>query len=322
MKKPRFSLLRSGLLQKDNIITSNTECRYLKANIYVQMSSERPQDPSSALEQATLDVSNLKSEFRFLLEEIRASDLEFYDVKKKYLIKDSQIHKFIKQNGSLVENPREGELYERIREDLDQSYQLQMEKCTIANTLLYMVTKHLKRVKANIEALEEDGLLAQLDDDGLDLANELSRESSVLSSGTSLERRKRAVTTGSSSASSSLRKKIKKERGRSIQREPISGDLISEDNTSANGAHFADDLQDFNDELFSINQQEEDDKQLYCFCQSVSYGEMVACDGPNCKYEWFHYGCVNLEEPPKGQWYCPECRQEMANQKLKKKKRI
>ncbi|GMF05886.1 unnamed protein product [Ambrosiozyma monospora] len=50
-----------------------------------------------------------------------------------------------------------------------------------------------------------------------------------------------------------------------------------------------------------------EDDELYCFCQQVSYGDMIACDNSNCKYEWFHYGCVGLTEPPKGIWYCPDC---------------
>ncbi|KAF7150804.1 hypothetical protein RHSIM_Rhsim02G0050900 [Rhododendron simsii] len=45
----------------------------------------------------------------------------------------------------------------------------------------------------------------------------------------------------------------------------------------------------------------------YCFCNQVSYGEMVACDNPDCKIEWFHYGCVGLNQQPKGKWYCSEC---------------
>ncbi|KAK4761155.1 hypothetical protein SAY87_006048 [Trapa incisa] len=46
----------------------------------------------------------------------------------------------------------------------------------------------------------------------------------------------------------------------------------------------------------------------YCFCNQVSFGEMVACDNPNCKIEWFHFGCVGLKERPKGRkWYCPDC---------------
>ncbi|XP_038991719.1 PHD finger protein ING1-like isoform X2 [Hibiscus syriacus] len=45
----------------------------------------------------------------------------------------------------------------------------------------------------------------------------------------------------------------------------------------------------------------------YCLCNQVSYGEMVACDNPDCKIEWFHFGCVGLKERPKGKWYCPDC---------------
>ncbi|KAK6929654.1 Inhibitor of growth protein, N-terminal histone-binding [Dillenia turbinata] len=45
----------------------------------------------------------------------------------------------------------------------------------------------------------------------------------------------------------------------------------------------------------------------YCFCNQVSFGEMVACDNPECKIEWFHYGCVGLKEQPKGKWYCSVC---------------
>ncbi|KAF5466200.1 hypothetical protein F2P56_016149 [Juglans regia] len=45
----------------------------------------------------------------------------------------------------------------------------------------------------------------------------------------------------------------------------------------------------------------------YCLCNQVSYGEMVACDNPDCKIEWFHFGCVGLKEQPKGKWYCSDC---------------
>jgi hypothetical protein len=45
----------------------------------------------------------------------------------------------------------------------------------------------------------------------------------------------------------------------------------------------------------------------FCICEQVSWGEMVACDGVQCRREWFHYPCVGLTEPPKGPWHCPEC---------------
>ncbi|KAI0921156.1 hypothetical protein AcW1_010297 [Taiwanofungus camphoratus] len=55
-----------------------------------------------------------------------------------------------------------------------------------------------------------------------------------------------------------------------------------------------------------------EDKELYCFCQKLSYGEMIACDNPNCRYQWFHLPCVNLKPPLPENWYCEEC---MANMK-------
>lgn len=50
-----------------------------------------------------------------------------------------------------------------------------------------------------------------------------------------------------------------------------------------------------------------DEEPVYCYCQQVSYGEMVGCDGPDCKREWFHLPCIGLSSPPKGQWFCEDC---------------
>ncbi len=57
-----------------------------------------------------------------------------------------------------------------------------------------------------------------------------------------------------------------------------------------------------------VEEEQEDDRK-YCFCQRVSFGEMVGCENEKCPYEWFHLGCVGLKEAPKDQdvWYCPEC---------------
>lgn len=52
-----------------------------------------------------------------------------------------------------------------------------------------------------------------------------------------------------------------------------------------------------------------DDDQKYCFCQTVSYGDMVACENEACRYEWFHFKCVGITRaPPEGyRWYCSDC---------------
>ncbi|EEB08097.1 ING family Png2 [Schizosaccharomyces japonicus yFS275] len=56
-----------------------------------------------------------------------------------------------------------------------------------------------------------------------------------------------------------------------------------------------------------IDEHNTKDEPLYCYCEQVSYGEMIGCDGENCKREWFHLPCVGLVEPPKGIWYCRDC---------------
>lgn len=45
----------------------------------------------------------------------------------------------------------------------------------------------------------------------------------------------------------------------------------------------------------------------YCYCNQVSFGDMIACDNEDCPREWFHYHCVGLHQPPKGRWFCLFC---------------
>lgn len=40
------------------------------------------------------------------------------------------------------------------------------------------------------------------------------------------------------------------------------------------------------------------DEPRYCYCDGVSYGEMVACDSDDCAREWFHLACVGLKVAP------------------------
>ena len=56
------------------------------------------------------------------------------------------------------------------------------------------------------------------------------------------------------------------------------------------------------------------DERRYCFCNEMSYGDMIACDNPACRREWFHYPCVGIITPPKGKWYCSDCVQQQQLQ--------
>ena len=57
------------------------------------------------------------------------------------------------------------------------------------------------------------------------------------------------------------------------------------------------------------------DEPRYCYCNQVSFGEMVGCDNDDCPIEWFHYKCVGITEPPKGKWYCKECEAKMKRKR-------
>jgi hypothetical protein len=65
---------------------------------------------------------------------------------------------------------------------------------------------------------------------------------------------------------------------------------------------------------------EDGDEPRYCYCNEVSYGNMVACDNDDCPREWFHLACVNLDKAPVGRtkWFCSdECKE--AHNKAKAK---
>ena len=47
------------------------------------------------------------------------------------------------------------------------------------------------------------------------------------------------------------------------------------------------------------DEDEEDvDEPRYCYCNRISFGEMVGCDGEECEKEWFHLECVGLTRAP------------------------
>ena len=70
----------------------------------------------------------------------------------------------------------------------------------------------------------------------------------------------------------------------------------------------------------------DNDDRTYCFCDGVSYGEMIACDDVRCEREWvsgflymlcsvahfwlfkFHLACIGLTVPPEGTWFCEACK--------------
>lgn len=46
------------------------------------------------------------------------------------------------------------------------------------------------------------------------------------------------------------------------------------------------------------DEEDDENEPRYCYCNQVSFGEMVGCDSDECKREWFHLQCVGLTKAP------------------------
>ncbi|KAF2744098.1 hypothetical protein M011DRAFT_480174 [Sporormia fimetaria CBS 119925] len=60
--------------------------------------------------------------------------------------------------------------------------------------------------------------------------------------------------------------------------------------------------------------EEGEEEPRYCYCNEVSYGNMIACDNDDCPREWFHLACVSLDKVPNSRtkWYCGDACREAA----------
>lgn len=62
---------------------------------------------------------------------------------------------------------------------------------------------------------------------------------------------------------------------------PASDDEAAEDEAAASG-----------------EEEDEEGEQTYCYCNDAGAGTMVGCDNDDCPRQWFHLGCVGLQEAP------------------------
>ena len=64
-----------------------------------------------------------------------------------------------------------------------------------------------------------------------------------------------------------------------------------------------------------VDSSEDDLDKLYCLCNKVASGEMIACDNLECPKEWFHFQCVSMTRAPRGKWFCQSCRLEAGTKR-------
>lgn len=55
----------------------------------------------------------------------------------------------------------------------------------------------------------------------------------------------------------------------------------------------------------------------FCYCRGPKQEKMLASDGKNCKYGWFHYSCIGIKRAPKQkEWFCDDCSNSDSSQQL------
>lgn len=367
-------------------------------------------DPAMILEEWTNRVANLPAEIAFMQEEIENKDHLMQECMHVIAKSDFAIQKWIRQNGSHVENPKEEGLRRLMEDNFDRARVIQEEKIALATKTKTIMDKHTRWIDGHIKGLVDRGEL-QVEPDFPSMLNgnndnivasailaPISNSSAMVNTRhpnqypqrqipavqatasmssapvtpTNALQPGRSAREASMGAASNKRQKLTiplqtSNLGRQASNAPgtprgvtpISGvragsagprssqattkkvmsNGLKQPNgptrkhkksglnrvkgvrnrnspSSTNGSELSDaDSASMDDDDAPANRdgdedmldEEGGDDRVYCICQKVSFGDMVACDNPNCKFEWFHWNCVGLKSEPLGTWVCPPC---------------
>lgn len=84
-------------------------------------------------------MANLPAEISHLYEEMQAKDQQIQECRSIINARDSSLQKFIKLNGSLVENPKEKQYSQIIQQNYDKAQILQEEKIGLSEKAAALV---------------------------------------------------------------------------------------------------------------------------------------------------------------------------------------
>lgn len=247
-------------------------------------------------------MDNLPAEVTHVFTEMKAKEAGILEVRRRISVREMALQRHIKAHGALQEHAKEGAIQDKLREDLDLLEAAQKEKLQMAQHIYMVVKRHVNRLDKSVQKLEASGQLAPETlsaADGAGPASGSTRASQGAASAASAAGAAAAHASAPARTATAARlPSMKSHKRRDIASSAPRPALAS----SANG-------QD--------DDRPDDDLEVYCFCQQVSYGEMVACDDANCEREWFHLGCVGLKSPPSGKWYCSVCRERREGRKAR-----
>ncbi|KAJ2960524.1 hypothetical protein NQZ79_g4102 [Umbelopsis isabellina] len=268
-------------------------------------------DSNLYLQEYISTLENLPSEIQYHWAEIQKRNEQLEELERHIHSRDnnlSKIHRQVMNSTDTKADALKNEpiIIRKIRRDYDRIQTLADEKVQIAEEALKLLERHLRRLDNDLDKVQDDSRT----DMGSPPSMMSTRQASPVAAlklpladmiGEGSQRKRRRANSNVSSGRSTPAI-----RTRSRETTPLRGPRRQH----APPRHGND-----------SDSQGESDEPLYCFCQQVSYGNMVACDGENCPHEWFHYDCVGLTAPPKGAWYCEHCLAEIQDKKVKKLKR-
>jgi len=222
------------------------------------------------------------------------------DTKNRSMLQDidSASDEYLRKARDLSTNQRSSEM-EKIQKMFKKAKEHGDEKVSIAIQTYEMVDKHIRRLDSDLakfeaEMREQGGRLSQTEteDESTSLAGrnkkKVGRKAGNLKDDKSGKKRK------TKDDDSDRGKKKKGKAGASKDKDLLqspTGQLLLAPGIPQE----------------VLDMPVDPNEPTYCLCQQVSYGEMIGCDNVDCPIEWFHFGCMQLTNKPKGKWYCPKC---------------
>ncbi|KAF2848549.1 hypothetical protein T440DRAFT_470151 [Plenodomus tracheiphilus IPT5] len=115
------------------------------------------EDAATVLEQFIHDVANLPAEITHLYEEVQAKDAQIQELRSAIQQRDNSLQKFIKLNGSLVQNPKEDPYSKVVLTNYEKAQILQEEKIGLVEKAASLLDRHVKRLDIKLRDLQSDG---------------------------------------------------------------------------------------------------------------------------------------------------------------------
>lgn len=171
-----------------------------------------------------------------------------------------------------------------IKENLKQALELGDEKIALASQTYELVDKHIRRLDLDLKKFE-----AELESQG---------QKTDYKSLTELQEKLHSRAEQSTSSSAVHHPT---DNGKNHHHKHKKGEGSHSSNTNSNTSSTP--HNDARVQVVDIDMPIDPNEPTYCICGRVSFGEMVGCDNPDCKIEWFHFECVGLTSSPKGKWY-------------------